>query len=338
MFYSDPDIWQEAQARAFLRAVPLGKMIVLDLQSELYPQYQRLSSYYGQPFIWCMLHNYGGVTGLYASLDLVNTQTFEGRNYEGSTMIGTGLTPEGIGTNDIVYELMNEMAWRPTPTDLHEWLEDFARRRYGVDSARLQLALLYLRKSVYNATDPYRNHGKYILIRRPSLKLKTLRSTNDSVLSQSALFRHDLVDLTRQILQLSMDIMYPDVVKAFRSRNITALNQASKSILELYDDMEELLASDEHFLLGRWLKDALNLAHTPLVNLRFHVREANRDSWSCLKYSYKQSFLHPLLSVEFDKSQTETISLMLLDQFETCRHETPSDVSMLLNNSGSNVF
>lgn len=47
-------------------------MIVLDLQAELYPQYQRLNSYYGQSFIWCMLHNYGGVNGLYASLQQVN--------------------------------------------------------------------------------------------------------------------------------------------------------------------------------------------------------------------------------------------------------------------------
>lgn len=47
-------------------------MIVLDLQSELYPQYHRLPSYYGQPFIWCMLHNYGAVTGLYGSLEQIN--------------------------------------------------------------------------------------------------------------------------------------------------------------------------------------------------------------------------------------------------------------------------
>ncbi|GFS92284.1 alpha-N-acetylglucosaminidase [Trichonephila clavipes] len=105
---------------------------------------------------------------------------FEGRDYEGSTMIGTGITPEGIETNDIVYELMNELGWRVEPVDMHEWLENFATRRYGVQSAEVQLALFYLRRSVYNATDPYRNHGKYILIRRPSLKLKPY--TNSAVL------------------------------------------------------------------------------------------------------------------------------------------------------------
>ncbi|KFM79407.1 Alpha-N-acetylglucosaminidase, partial [Stegodyphus mimosarum] len=172
MFYSDPQIWKPSQVKAFLLAVPLGKMIVLDLQSELYPQYQNLESYYGQPFIWCMLHNYGGVTGLYGSLENVNKGPFEGRTFKGSTMIGTGITPEGIETNDIVYELMNEMAWRKHPVDLENWLNNYSLRRYGNHSSNLVQALYYLKRSVYNATVPYRNHGKYILIRRPSLKQK----------------------------------------------------------------------------------------------------------------------------------------------------------------------
>lgn len=49
-----------------------GRMIILDLQSELNPQYKRLHSYYGQPFIWCMLHNFGGTLGLYGSVGSVN--------------------------------------------------------------------------------------------------------------------------------------------------------------------------------------------------------------------------------------------------------------------------
>ncbi|CAL1272694.1 unnamed protein product [Larinioides sclopetarius] len=242
MFYSDSDIWQPAQARAFLRAVPLGP--------------------------------------------------FEGRNYEGSTMIGTGLTPEGIETNDIVYELMNEMAWRKGPVDFHEWLEDFARRRYGTDSAKLQLALMYLKRSVYNATDPYPNHGKYILIRRPSLKLTPyvwyspndvfvawdlfVNASDDPILSQSPLYKHDLVDITRQGLQLTMDAMYPKVVQAFRRRNVTVLREISSSILELYDDLDEILASDEHFLLGRWINASLNLARTPLERRQYEYNARNQ--------------------------------------------------------------
>lgn len=39
----------------------------------------------------------------------------------GSTMVGTGLTPEGINQNYVIYELMNEMAYRHEPVNLDNW-------------------------------------------------------------------------------------------------------------------------------------------------------------------------------------------------------------------------
>jgi alpha-N-acetylglucosaminidase len=47
-------------------------MIVLDLQSEQWPQYNRLEEYFGQPFIWCMLHDFGGTLGMFGSSSIVN--------------------------------------------------------------------------------------------------------------------------------------------------------------------------------------------------------------------------------------------------------------------------
>lgn len=122
-------------------------MLMLDLQSEQFPQYGRLKSYYGQPFIWCMLHNFGGTLGMFGSAQIINQvrhgswffpalpdvagnvtiirpffqRTFDGRNMNGSTMVGTGLTPEGINQNYVIYELMNEMAYRHGPVDLDAW-------------------------------------------------------------------------------------------------------------------------------------------------------------------------------------------------------------------------
>lgn len=50
-------------------------MIILDLCAESMPVYQRLQSFYGQPFIWCMLHNFGGTMELYGAVDSVNKVT-----------------------------------------------------------------------------------------------------------------------------------------------------------------------------------------------------------------------------------------------------------------------
>ena len=47
-------------------------MIVLDLMSETDPKYEHLDSYYGQPFIWNMLNNFGGTIALFGNIDFVN--------------------------------------------------------------------------------------------------------------------------------------------------------------------------------------------------------------------------------------------------------------------------
>lgn len=50
---------------------------------------------------------------------------------QNSTMIGIGVTPEGINQNYVIYDLMTEMAWRSKSTNLTEWFDNYARRRYG---------------------------------------------------------------------------------------------------------------------------------------------------------------------------------------------------------------
>lgn len=66
------NLWTSKLMKAFLTSVPKGRILVLDLQAEQFPQYNRTSSFYGQPFIWCMLHNFGGTLGMHGSLNNVN--------------------------------------------------------------------------------------------------------------------------------------------------------------------------------------------------------------------------------------------------------------------------
>lgn len=309
MFYNDPTTWQPSQVKAFVTSVPQGRMIILDLQAELFPQYQKFNSYYGQPFIWCMLHNYGGVSGLYGSLEQINKGPFEGRNYTSSTMIGTGITPEGIETNDVVYELMNEMGWRKEPVNLDEWLTKYAKQRYGNVTDGLCNAWLFLKGSVYNATAAFRNHGKYILTTRPSLSMTKyvwydekavfeawhlfINASFEGYLSKSMLFQHDLVDITRQGLQLIMAAYYDTMKAVLNDKDIGGMRNVSHVIWSLYDDLEMLLASDAHFLLGRWLYAAKSWSTAPLERRQSEYNARNQitlwgPSGEILDYANKQ--------------------------------------------------
>lgn len=63
LFYSSADFWTDERVEAYLGGVEDKDMLILDLFSESQPQWQRTNSYFGKPWIWCELHDYGGNQG-----------------------------------------------------------------------------------------------------------------------------------------------------------------------------------------------------------------------------------------------------------------------------------
>lgn len=160
---------------------------MLDLQSELQPQYERTRSYFQQPYIWCMLHDFGGTLDIHGSLSVVNQRVSFAKGLGNSTMIGVGITPEGIFQNYIMYDLALKQAWDTRQYDLEEWVNDYASRRYGVkDDERIKEAMQILKASAYNYIGLDKISGKYAVCRRPS-------TTIDSMVSVKGYFFIDMV-------------------------------------------------------------------------------------------------------------------------------------------------
>ncbi|XP_076164710.1 N-acetyl-alpha-glucosaminidase isoform X2 [Ptiloglossa arizonensis] len=274
LFVHDKLFWTMPRAEAILTSVPIGRIIILDLQSEQFPQYNKLKSYFGQPFIWCMLHNFGGTLGMFGSAQIINYNVHAARNMNGSTMIGTGLTPEGINQNYVIYDLMTEMAYRKENVNLYTWFENYASRRYGAWNEYAATAWKSLARTVYNFVGTRRMRGHYVITKRPNLHLApwTWYKHNTfydawKVFLQAAggrrnstLYRHDVIDLTRQALQLRADELYTILIKSFVEKNVDTFKSAAKAFMELFDDLESILASGKAFLLGSWLEGAKNLA------------------------------------------------------------------------------
>ena len=95
----------------------------------------------------------------------------EALKHPGSTMIGTGLTPEGIEQNDVMYELMNEMGWRDKPINISQWTEDYSHRRYGGSNNYTLMAWKLLTRSVYNSSDNHADHIRTVVVMRPGMKI-----------------------------------------------------------------------------------------------------------------------------------------------------------------------
>ena len=85
-------------------------MIILDLFSEVAPQYERTQSYYGKRWVWCLLHgifqssrantDYGGNMGLEGNLPDLTVEPLQA--LKNTTMSGIGLTMEGQEGNEVI--------------------------------------------------------------------------------------------------------------------------------------------------------------------------------------------------------------------------------------------
>uniref|UniRef100_A0A1B6JEP6 Alpha-N-acetylglucosaminidase C-terminal domain-containing protein n=1 Tax=Homalodisca liturata TaxID=320908 RepID=A0A1B6JEP6_9HEMI len=208
-------------------------------------------------------------------------------------MVGIGLTMEGINQNYVMYDLMMEMGWREEPSDLSQWFRNYSTRRYGQDNIHLSNMWQLLKDSVYDYKFIVQQHGRYIVVRNPSLRLipdvwynasdvmkawgQALLAVNSSPsLATTKTFRHDLVDLTRQALQLQIDFMYQQVVRAFLQKDAAYLSNSTNTFLEIMADMETILASNKWFLLGPWLQSAKLRASSPQEKKQFEYIARNQ--------------------------------------------------------------
>lgn len=98
--------WTQERVKAFLSQVPDDHMIILDLASLQRPVWSRLDSYFGKPFVWCLLNNFGGMRGVYADLSGITQAPLAALADPRSTMVGIGLTPEAIEHNPVMFDLM----------------------------------------------------------------------------------------------------------------------------------------------------------------------------------------------------------------------------------------
>jgi len=275
MFHYNSDYWQPTQIKALLNAVPDDHMIMLDLYSESHPVWNRTEAYYGKPWIWNMLHNFGGNISLWGRMaNAAKDPAAALHNSSSRNMKGIGLTMEGIEQNPALYALMLENVWNETGVDLATWLPQYATQRYGVHNALIDSAWRILSQTVYNG-GLGEGGPESIIVARPTINLFsdrvrtkldydprelvpawTLFIQTIPELQQSDGFQYDLVDITRQVLANYATPLQQKWVLAYLQHDAGSFTQYTGEFLELMDDMDELLATRKDFLLGKWIADA----------------------------------------------------------------------------------
>ncbi|XP_004301281.1 PREDICTED: alpha-N-acetylglucosaminidase-like [Fragaria vesca subsp. vesca] len=175
LFSYDP-FWRPAQMKALLHSVPAGRMVVLDLFAEVKPIWTTSEQFYGVPYIWkfgihyrCMLHNFAGNVEMYGVLDAIASGPIDAWTSENSTMVGVGMSMEGIEQNPVVYDLMSEMAFQQNKVDVKDWINLYSTRRYGRAVPLVQDAWSILRHTTYNCTDGAYDKNRDVIVAFPDV-------------------------------------------------------------------------------------------------------------------------------------------------------------------------
>ncbi|XP_057443002.1 alpha-N-acetylglucosaminidase-like [Lotus japonicus] len=168
LFSYDP-FWEPPQIKALLHSVPVGKLVVLDLFAEVKPIWITSEQFYGVPYIWCMLHNFAGNIEMYGILDAIASGPVEARSSVNSTMVGVGMSMEGIEQNPVVYDLMSEMAFQHNKIDVQVWVDLYSTRRYGRPVPLIQEGWNILYHTIYNCTDGAYDKNRDVIVALPDV-------------------------------------------------------------------------------------------------------------------------------------------------------------------------
>lgn len=271
LFYFDRKHWSNPRIDAYVNAVPQNKMILLDYFAENTEVWKTTNSYFGQPYLWCYLGNFGGNTMLCGNLREVGKRIETAYRQGGQNFAGIGSTLEALDVNPLMYEYVLEKAWNSSMKD-EQWINAWADRRIGYHNENYRNAWQELLNKVYTKTAQL---GQGTLTNaRPSLSGHGNWTTNptiyynnkdlfkiweimfDSSCSTRNSYIFDIVNIGRQVLGNHFMVLRDRFSQAYKDKNKEELLKQGLYMNELLYDMDKLLSIHSTFLFGRWIQSA----------------------------------------------------------------------------------
>ena len=84
------------------------------------------------------------------------------------------------------------------------------------------------------------------------------------------------MDVGRQALQDISYTLYLDLIKAYEDKDIDKVKIEAKALLTLLLDLDTLLSSDDHFLLGNWLESDKNVSTNAREKVLYEFNARNQ--------------------------------------------------------------
>ncbi|MBR0121227.1 MAG: alpha-N-acetylglucosaminidase, partial [Clostridia bacterium] len=254
-----------------VNAVPKGRLLILDIDGV---KADESGGFWGHDFVTGRIHNFGDRTVLHGSMDVIAGNEYAAVKKKYANVCGTGLFPEGIRQNPMLFDLAFEMLTQSGKTDIEPWLENYALRRYGSDEKCLAHSVKLVYETAYSPECTGRETGS-VICARPSTHLLhtapndtlTVRYDNAKLFEALKLllqaekadkdgYEYDVCDLTRQVLGNLVNSLYTKIMKAYYDKDVNTFERCTNLFLKILEDLDALLMTRKELTLSYNLEQA----------------------------------------------------------------------------------
>ncbi len=274
VFYYKRKQWTPERLRAYLTAVPQDSLVLLDYFCEKTEVWRttidsvRKEGFYGQPFIWCYLGNFGGNTMLVGDLHEIERKMRTALAESGKNLRGIGSTLEGFDCSPQTYEYLFSAVWGLKADD---FVDQWADMRYGKHNANARQAWHLLADSIYRdwsfyglgtqmvARPDFEGHGTYYTKPYYSYNNNRLLEAVRQLMkhpSDSYGYRYDIVNLLSQWMGNRFMDLRNNFTQAYKAGDTAAMRCAYEAAERLTLDADELLRTLPEFDFYKWVSDA----------------------------------------------------------------------------------
>ncbi|HEY1578759.1 MAG TPA: alpha-N-acetylglucosaminidase [Terracidiphilus sp.] len=288
LFADDPKFWDSPSVEALLSKVPDDRMIILDYTNDADPkrqtrfpsgQWKRHQAFYGKQWVNGMAHTFGGNNNVKGNLAMISSEPFDVlENPAHGRLVGWSMDPEGIESNEVVYELMTDIGWTEKRIQLRQWISSYCQARYGAVPIEMKSAWDLLLQSAYSSHTWMTKHRWQV---RPSLepegdyKRVSLNSVDSSPVFTRAveqflscydsfhsnvLYRNDLIEFVSQSVGGSVERMLQAACDAHKAGHPEERDQKAKAALDMLLRVDALMNLRSDRRLETWVHDARSWA------------------------------------------------------------------------------
>ncbi len=277
MLYYDQKHWSQENVKAYLNAVPQGKVAMLDYFCDEAEIYKLNDNFYGQPYYFCFLGNFGGNTNLSGDFHSLSSRISDALTKGGDNLLGLGGTLEGFGVSQWMYEYVLDRAWDLNQDDT-KWLETLAYRHVGkkddtIAKAWKELSDNIYTKATYSGICPIacihpclEGHWRWTTVPDVPYTFEQISSVWAKLLESPAetdFYKFDIVNIGSEVIKLAFPKERDAFTQCYYNRDLEGLKRHAQNMRELYDMWEELLSCHPAFSFKNWLDSARQWGDTP---------------------------------------------------------------------------